>query len=340
MATSGGRRIGTTVLLGLTIPMLLLVATGRVEPIQLLHPGRAGPSSGLVEEAFGPDAFLRDDVGYDGQQFWVIADTFPDLDAAAPGLDDPSYRLQRITQPALAAVAGGGSASALALVLLTYLGAALCCAGLADLAQRYGRPAWLGYLALVPLLYAIALVTSEPLAYGLGFVGLCFADRDRHVAAALCITLGALTRETAALFVVAAALPLAAALLRRQRRFSAAWLTYGLVAVVPVLWGAYLRSRFEVGYTEQRILLLGLGRGTAGQFALGAIGVAACAVGVVRWRDAAPLALTAATFGALALVLGTDVLEPWHFFRVVAPGVAIGLAGLAAGLSPRRAARA
>lgn len=329
-------KVGLVTFLGLTIPMLLLVAAGRVEPIHLVQPGPLGPSAAMIEEEFGPDAFVRDDVGYDGQMFWVVAHHFPDLDEATPGLDQPSYRLQRILLPALASLAGGGAPSALALAVLTMAGAALCCAAVADLAMRYGRPTWTGYLALVPLLFAVALTTAEPLAYGLGFLGLCLADRDRHLAAAACITLGTLTRETAALFAVGAVVPQGVSWLRGRRPFEASWLAYGMVAVVPGLWALYVRSRFEDSYAVDRVVLLGLVQGSARHLVIGGIGVAACAVGVVLWRDAPRLALTAATYGIFTLAVSTLVLEPWHLYRIIAPGAALGLAGAAGELRRRR----
>jgi hypothetical protein len=125
-----------------------LLATGTRSAASFLDPGGLGPSAAIICRDFGPAAVPAGQTGYDGQRFYAVARFFPDLTRAAHYLDAPHYRLLRIGAPALASVAGRGTALVVALLALNVLGVGLAVGALADLARRHGRPAWIGYAAV------------------------------------------------------------------------------------------------------------------------------------------------------------------------------------------------
>jgi hypothetical protein len=329
------RRAGILTFVAILIPIAAVVLTGQMEPIELLRAGDEGPSARLVEEVLGADALVPDTVGFDGQQFWAIAHTFPDLDAAVPHLDDPPYRLQRILQPALAALAGGGQASAFALTVLTVLGCALCVGAVTELCTRHGRPAGLGYLALVPLAYAIGYSTSEPLAFGLGFAGILLAERERHALAVVMLVAAALTRESAIAFALAPVVGIGVQHLWTRRRPPAVLFAYLIPPVVFGTWSWWLSSRFEHGVTEPRITPLGIFDASPTGFALGIAVIALAAIGAWGWRDVPVAWPVAAAFGAATLTYYGLLFRLPSIPRVSAPAVTLGLVALGAVLLHR-----
>jgi hypothetical protein len=79
-----------------------------VDPTTSLRVGRYSASREFIERDF-PDPVLTDDYGHDGQQFYVLAATFPDLADAQDNIDRLRYRARRILLPALVSPMPRGS---------------------------------------------------------------------------------------------------------------------------------------------------------------------------------------------------------------------------------------
>jgi hypothetical protein len=321
--------VATVSLVGLLIPFAVVLLSGQYEPIELMRVGEQSKAAPLVEARYGAGVLTQGDAGYDGAYFWAAADGLPDLDAAAEHLDDAPYRLQRILPSAIAALAGGGDASAVVLVLLSVVGAALCTGALADLAVRHGRSARLGFLAVVPLAFSIGYSTGEPLAFGLGLLGLCLADREQHALAVLCITLGSLARESVAVFGLGVLLAFSISAWRRRRPLRLPLLAAYLIPLaVDLLWAAWLRSRFESGEVINRIVPFGIldasGPGIVLGVAVMAVGLAGCWL----WRDVEVVWGTVLGFTVGVLTYYGPLFLLRALPRVSAPALMFGLAGL------------
>jgi hypothetical protein len=301
---------------------------GDRQPIQLLYPGERSGAAPLIEEEFGEEVLIDDSKGYDGAAFWAIARHLPALDDTEPYLTEPRYRFQRILTPAIASLGGDGNGPAVILLLLGPIGVALGAWGLADVAQRHGRPAWLGILFFFPLALSVAWGLSEPMAFGLAMVGVALADRGRLGWAALAFTVGALAREPAALVAIATAFGLVAC--RRTSWRSA------LVLLVPALvtasWALYLTTRFEATPSDDRLHPFGLlDAGPTGQ-ALGVVVVVLGLVAAWTWRDVPAVWPIGLLFVALTLSYGGELFRFQVVYRAAAPAFALGVGGLLAAL--------
>jgi hypothetical protein len=320
-------RVGILVLVAGAVALTVIVLGG-TDPGTLLRGGSLGPSAALLEERFGPEALVRGEVGYDGQQFYAIADQLPDLETSAPFLDDPPYRLRRILGPAIASVAPRGAATALVLFASGLVGMALACGSGAWLARRTQLPAWTGYLWSLPLLPALAFVTSEALAFGLGITAVALADRRRWILATALFTAGALARESVAVMAVATAAGLALDL----RRSGQSWRPLLALALVPaatvVAWSAYVASIVPEGRREERIQVLGILDASATGAILGAIVIGLGLLATWRWRQVPAVWPIPLAFAAMCLVY-FDLLFRWQaILRISAPAVALGLMAL------------
>src|SRR5258708_26963513 len=91
--------IGTFVAAGIVLVDVQI--RGSHNPVSLLQPGEQGHSVVVFHRDF-PDLELPAGIGHDGQQFYAIARQPMHLDAVAPQLDRPQYRLQRPLLPWLA----------------------------------------------------------------------------------------------------------------------------------------------------------------------------------------------------------------------------------------------
>ncbi|NPV67951.1 MAG: hypothetical protein HPY64_12465 [Anaerolineae bacterium] len=177
--------------------------------------------------------------GYDGQFTYFIARDGWD---AAPLLDVPAYRLQRILLPALAAVLSFGNADLLPW-LLPALNLAALIAGvylLESLLIARGVSRWYALIyGLFPgILMAIRLSLSEPWAYGLVLLAIWLRENGRFWLAAVACALATLAKETALIFAAGIVLWELA-----SRRWLAG-LTFGLLAILPfVAWQAVLTVR-------------------------------------------------------------------------------------------------
>ena len=184
--------------------------------------------------------------GYDGQFTYYIA-----LDPlhAAPYLDVPAYRYQRILHPLLARLLALGQESLVLWAMLTInlIALAIGTAALEQLlqAERINRWYALIYGLFGGIFIAIRVGTSEPLAYGLVLCAILAGKRDQYVWHAILFALALLAKETTIFFV--AGYLVYYALEHRWRDV----IRLALIAIVPfVLWEVVLRlwlGHFGIG---------------------------------------------------------------------------------------------
>lgn len=181
----------------------------------------------------------EDAEGYDGQFTYFIA---RDLDSAAPCIDVPAYRYQRILLPILGAMFSFGNDDLIPIifVLVNLTALVASTALLEDLLVAMGRSRWFAvvYGGFFGVVVGVRLGTTEPLAYGLvaGAIWLLI-QREQPLLAAALLALAAFTKETTGLFVAGFMLYYAL-----ERRWRDATLT-GLIVGVPfLLWQIYLHN--------------------------------------------------------------------------------------------------
>jgi hypothetical protein len=230
MARRGGRRRDVLVALGamaiaaaLVLPQL---SSHDWNPTVLLRVGQDSASRPFVERDFHHPVLVPD-FGHDGQQFYVVAATFPHARDAVPYVDHIRYRFRRILFPLLVSPFPRGAPLVWAMFGLNLLAIGAAAIALARLVERLGGSGWLGVLVGV----SPALVESlqGSLGDGLAFALALWAVvtwRRSIVTAVVLLTLAALTRETT--LVVAAACFIVGT--RRQRL----WLL-----VPPAIWAAW-----------------------------------------------------------------------------------------------------
>lgn len=183
------------------------------------------------------DALDEDAEGYDGQFAYFIA---RDLDSAAPCIDVPAYRYQRILLPLLGAMFSFGNDGLIPVIFVVVNLAALVVstALLEDLLMALGRSRWfaLVYGGFFGVVVAVRLGTTEALAYGLvaGAIWVLM-QRERPLLAAGLLALAAFSKETTGLFVAGFMLYYAL-----ERRWRDVLLTGVIVGVPFLLWQLYL----------------------------------------------------------------------------------------------------
>jgi hypothetical protein len=157
-------------------------------------------------------AFAKPGTGYDGQFFLFIAQ---DPAHARHYLDDAAYRYGRIVYPMAARAIAVGQAEWIpaALVVFNVLAITLGTFAVAKWLTRRGSSPWLAlFFGLFPGVFISVLRDlSEGAAYSfaaLAFVTFDARRRRRLLASALLFALAILTRETTAVFALAAAVPL------------------------------------------------------------------------------------------------------------------------------------
>jgi hypothetical protein len=175
-------------------------------------------------------------AGYDGQFAYQIA---LNPGGAAPTLDVPAYRYQRILYPLLARVLALGNPAAIPWMLILINLASLVLGTIATekILAEHGFSRWcaLVYGAFAGMLLALRLDLTEPLAFALVQWGVLFFERGKHWHSLPLFALAALTRELTLMFAAACALAL---LMRSSRRNAAAW---GMAALLPfALWQVFL----------------------------------------------------------------------------------------------------
>ena len=260
---------------GILAPVVVALVVAAIYGVSLAHWFRAGHSAGEfvhVGQAYferGGDsspAIRQGPVkptswtGYDGQFFYYIA---LDPGGAAPYIDRPSYRYQRIAYPLEARLIALGRPSLTpdALLAANLLAVGLGTAALAAWLIRRGVTPWAAAVwGLLPSqLIAIQTDLSEPSAYGWVAVALWVRDRFQLLAGAA-FGLDGLTRETTLLF---PAVILAADLLAlRGERRPWPWLRALLAATLAIgpflAWKLFLLhwlGRADVPLTDDFTLI-------------------------------------------------------------------------------------
>lgn len=217
-----------------TLLLVLAVALhvaqyGARKPVALIQPGLDGPAGQLVADDF-PDLELPGGTGLDGQQYYAMARTPTDPDAAAEHLDWPRYRWQR---PLLAwsgaAASGGASGTALiwGLFAVGVAGAFGGAVASGALATMWRGPAWVA--AVFPLLpgtwWSLRVTVSDALAVALALGAIALAARSRHAPAVALGVLAVLAKEPAILLLLGWAL-------HRRTRQSAVLVAVPAAAIV------------------------------------------------------------------------------------------------------------
>jgi hypothetical protein len=301
----------------------------------LLSAGVAAIVVGLLAARFGWDNFIRGD----GRSFVNIAGN---LSGDGLGSGDGAYRYGRILYPLAGLLLAGGNRAwlqwSLPVVNCLALGAAVMCS--VELAVRRGSSMRRGLIMLaVPAMWMCLLVAwSEALlvALLLGFV-VCHEDR-RDLAAAACLALAILTKETAALLLV----PFVVEAMRRRDRRALAVRT--AAAVPAFLWWSWTRVQLGAWpfLADSPSRARAVGPPFAGIVELvhdngvNAIHVAeiimiVAVVGSAVWiwvqQPASVVAGSAAISGAFLLCLGPNVLSySADTLRLLSPTVALILA--------------
>nr|HID12411.1 hypothetical protein [Anaerolineae bacterium] len=164
--------------------------------------------SAYTPELLGPDVVVYIDTGgYDGQYFYYIArDPF----LRSPHHLTNAYRYGRVGYPLLVWLTSLGSARLLpyTLVLVNLASVALGTAAVVGLLRDWSLSPWLALLyGLNPgHILSIQMDLPDAMAVDFGVLGLYFWKRERRVLAVVAFALAVLARETAALFLIPAAL--------------------------------------------------------------------------------------------------------------------------------------
>jgi hypothetical protein len=304
---------------------------------------------------------LAGTIGYDGQFYYVLAES-PAIDAHVQEVFEPfEYRVQRIAYPAMAwLLSGGGSESGLPWALLVvnvFFALVATAAAVAWLRAR----GWSGWLALAVGLTPGVLMTIlrdltdvVGLAAALGALWAWSERREWLTAGALAVAV--LARET--MLILAAVLAYDA--WRRRHRGEQAMHPAALIGPALacfVAWEPYATSRFdgEIPWTTApsnlwqapgvgaAMALSSLLDQPASEAAWDIAYIAFCAAAVaaavaVVLRDHSPEALFCAGQAAIVVLLGKVFwIDHWSFTRVTAPLFAsLLLAGVSARSRPAR----
>jgi hypothetical protein len=180
-------------------------------------------------------------VGYDGQFAYAIA---VNPLGAAPLLDDPAYRYQRILYPMLARVMAMGQPGLVpwTLIALNILALALGAELLGQHLVRHGLRPWYGLLFIlwVGQWFSLRFDLQEPLSLALALAALALLDRNLVWLAAITFGLGGLTKDLALVFCLGAA----ASMFVSRRVWSGVALLLG--GLLPyLLWAAVLSGIFK-----------------------------------------------------------------------------------------------
>ena len=182
--------------------------------------------------------FLSDGALYRVVARWPFADGHV-LRPVAPVYGD-SYRYGRILYPLLAWILGGGQRGPISftLIALNVASVGIMLAVSAELCQRAGRPARLGYavLAAPGLLASLLVAVAEPSVIALTLLAYLLAADGRRRAVLVVAALALLCREAA----IVALVPLAWADISMDRRRAAGWC---LPVAALLAWWTWVRAR-------------------------------------------------------------------------------------------------
>ena len=178
--------------------------------------------------------------GYDGQFVYYIA---RDPSNAAPLIDVPAYRYQRILLPALGIVGSIGQDTLIpwALLAINLLALAAGIAILEHLLIEHKVSRWyaVGYGLSLGVFGAARLSTTETLAYALVLGAIWLIRQERWLWGAVLLALAALAKETTLVFVAAYGLYWLS-----QRKWSQT-IVVGIIALLPfAIWQVILFNWF------------------------------------------------------------------------------------------------
>jgi hypothetical protein len=332
-----------TALMALLV-LLPFVAGGRNE-LDLIRPGRDGPSAAAISEAF-PHETLRPGVGLDGQQYYAVARDPLHPSSVARDLDRPWYRLQRPLFPVLAGVIHpDGSASGLITALALVGVLALLLGGIATgvlTTTLGGPPAMAAAFALLPGAYvSLRFTLADALALALSVTAIAASVRGRPRWAVAAGVLAVLTRETSLVLLVGWLLGA-----RRSRQRLALVL---IPAAAAASWALYLRMTVPaggggsdelaapfVGLVEATTRIWGHGHELLGMvFTVGAVGLAAFVL--ARERLGHPLSWMIAVYLLFVTVMGFSVVG--MYFGSARSMMPLLLFAMIAVVTPRHRAR-
>lgn len=200
--------------------------------------GENGESCDVPEDATLDEQFEIE--GYDGQFNYFIARNPSD---AAPCIDVPAYRYQRILLPLLGYSLSFGADEVIPLVFVFINGLMMVISTrlLEDLLEMTGRKIWfaLSYGLFFGLVIATRLSTNEPLAYGLVLMGIWASQKKHFWLMAVALSLAGFAKETTGFMTAGFLLWF----ILNKRWKEAIWLVS--VAAIPFfLWQLYLYDWF------------------------------------------------------------------------------------------------
>ncbi len=206
--------IAVASILIVVLPTINVLIVNDGDPTALLRVGSDAISRPTIEEDFD-DPVLVKGWGHDGQQYYVIARSLPDVEAADGKVDRLLYRVRRVLLPAMVSPLPDGAPLVWGMLAVNCAAVGMAGIALARIAARLGVSPWVGItVGLSPaLLVTVEASLADPLALALALWGVVVWRRHLGWAAVI-FTLAALARET--LLVVPLACLLAAST-RRQR---------------------------------------------------------------------------------------------------------------------------
>ena len=288
-----------------------------------------------------PDPVLSPGFGHDGQQFYVMARTFPDFQDADGHVDRLRYRARRVLMPALVAPFPAGEATVWAIfgVNLAAIGAAGV--AISRLAEKIGALWWVGLsVAVAPALVVSARASlADALAFALAIWGAVLWRRHLWWAVAL-FTLAALARETS--LVVPAACLLIGPRARERLAMMVPFVVYGGWTIAVSLWldPSDAGSSSPFGDATRQLALPFEAFGQLGPSSATYLGVALLVASVAaawRLREALPeITLWLVADALLLITAATGVVEDtWNVPRLAplaVPGMVLAIT------MPRRSA--
>lgn len=178
------------------LPTLQLLADHGGNPTTLLKVGERSASRPAIDAAF-PSVDYVSGYGHDGQQFYVLAASLPDLRQIQGNIDRPRYRARRILLPALVLPLPAGAPKVWGMFAVSMLSIGFAAVATARLARRIGAPDWVGIsVGITPaMVFSLQGTLADALAFALALWGVVLWRRRLWWAIAL-FCLAALARET------------------------------------------------------------------------------------------------------------------------------------------------
>jgi hypothetical protein len=216
------------------IPTMALLAAHDGNPTALLRIGDVSASRSFVEQDFS-DPVLVAGYGHDGQQFYVVARTFPNMQDADGHVDRLKYRARRVLFPALVSVFPAGDATVWAMLGVNLLAIGAAGVAVSRLAGKIAAPWWVGIsVGLSPALIISARASlADALAFALAVWGAVLWRKHLWWAVAL-FTLAAFARETS--LVVPAACLLVGPRARERLAMLVPFAAYGTWTLAVGAW--------------------------------------------------------------------------------------------------------